>query len=115
MGTSLPFPAHKHPPRLAGIIAKAGSAASQATAAAGEDQGTAGNGAPTGTDSGHLDHRRADHKTEIHGGLRRQRTLPSGYQRYVETCPAHVAGDDVWEPRAFGDVGAGDDAGCGAR
>lgn len=47
MGKSLPFPAHKHPPRLAGIIAKAGSAASQATAAAGEDQGTAGNGAPT--------------------------------------------------------------------
>ena len=43
MGKALPFPNHKHPPRGAGLLSKLGSAASQTTAALGEDQGdTAG-------------------------------------------------------------------------
>lgn len=53
MATALPFPMHKHPPVRAGILQAAGSAASQATAAVGEDQGTPGEaGAEAGADAG---------------------------------------------------------------
>jgi len=48
MGKALPFPMHKHPPRGAGLLSKAGSAASQTTSAVGEDQGAAGDAADAG-------------------------------------------------------------------
>ncbi len=39
MAKALDFPKHKHPPVRAGLLQAAGSAASQASAAGGEDQG----------------------------------------------------------------------------
>ena len=42
MARALPFPRHKHPPVRATLAQALGSAASQAAAAAGEDQGTPG-------------------------------------------------------------------------
>ena len=42
MAKALPFPKHKHPPVRATLAQALGSAASQATAAVGEDQGTPG-------------------------------------------------------------------------
>lgn len=42
MGKALPFPMHKHPPVKSNAIGDLKATASKATAAAGEDQGAAG-------------------------------------------------------------------------
>jgi hypothetical protein len=67
-----------------------------------------GDRAATGADRRDLDHRRADDEAEVDAGLCRQRALAVRDQRHVEARAAHVAGDDVREPRGLGDVRRGD-------
>ena len=52
MAKALPFPRHKHPPVRATLAQALGSAASKATAAAGEDQGEAEEGQQPGDSKG---------------------------------------------------------------